>query len=390
MTALPLRILILEDRATDAELITRALSRAGLVFTSRRVDRRDDFVREVVAFAPDLVLADFTLPGFDAIAALDLARKLGPPVPFIVVTGRVDEETAAACLKAGVDDFVLKDHLTRLAVAVQAALSAHRARLERRRVEEVYRDLAENSLQGLVIFQEQRVALVNQAFCDMVGYSVEEIQGVDFARFQEIVHPDDRALVWGRYRERSVGKDVPQRYEFRVLHRDGSTRWLEMRASNVLYGQRPSVQATLVDVTERRRVEQELRDSRALLRQVIDSVPRPFFWADRDLRYLGVNQHFADWAGAASPDAVVGRRDADLCWAPEQSAWLRACAEATLAAAGAERACTGELRLADGRTQRIVLRLVGLRDETGACRGVIGVFDPDPPAVPPQSSSTSR
>jgi DNA-binding NtrC family response regulator len=109
-----LQILILEDEPNDVELIEWELNKAGIVFTSKRVETRKDFIRGLKDFKPDIILSDYKLPQFDGMAALELTKELVPSVPFIIVTGSMNEETAVECMKAGATDYVLKAHLARL------------------------------------------------------------------------------------------------------------------------------------------------------------------------------------------------------------------------------------------------------------------------------------
>src|SRR6476620_8499920 len=99
MTQDALRILILEDVPMDAELVEYELGRARIPFLSRRVDSRDGFLRELEEFHPDVILSDYTLPRFDGMTALSLTRERAPAIPFLIVTGSVNEETAVGCMK---------------------------------------------------------------------------------------------------------------------------------------------------------------------------------------------------------------------------------------------------------------------------------------------------
>src|SRR6266511_3311066 len=138
MTA-PLRVLLLEDRDSDAVLATRELERAGLACETRRVQTEDEFRRELGAFAPDIVLADYSIPGFGGMAALEILQRTAPLTPLIVVTGSLDEETAAECIKAGAADYVLKTHLARLGPAVRGALAMRRSREDKTAAEAALR-----------------------------------------------------------------------------------------------------------------------------------------------------------------------------------------------------------------------------------------------------------
>ena len=128
-----LRILIAEDDPKDADLVERELRRDRLVFEARRVDTREDFLRELQAFRPDIILSDYGMPSFNGLDALLLTREIARDTPFIMVTGSLSEEKAVELIKAGADDYVLKDRRSRLPMAVKAAL--HNASLEREKRE---------------------------------------------------------------------------------------------------------------------------------------------------------------------------------------------------------------------------------------------------------------
>ncbi len=134
-----LRILILEDVLTDAELAEWELRRAGIPFTSRRVDTEADFQAALDEFQPDVILADYSLPQFNAMEALRILRDRASDVPLILVTGSQGEEVAVECIKAGAADYILKSSLTRLPTAVQNALERRELERARRRAEEELR-----------------------------------------------------------------------------------------------------------------------------------------------------------------------------------------------------------------------------------------------------------
>lgn len=127
-----LRFLFVEDLPTDAELEERELRAAGLAFTSRRVDTEAHFLDAIREFKPHLIISDYTLPGVDGMAFLQLARELCPNVPFIFVSGTIGEDRAVDALKNGAADYVLKDRLGSLPVRVRRVLeeAEERARVE--------------------------------------------------------------------------------------------------------------------------------------------------------------------------------------------------------------------------------------------------------------------
>jgi two-component system cell cycle sensor histidine kinase/response regulator CckA len=133
-----IRILLLEDRASDAELILREVRRSGFDPDFHRVDCEADFVARLDPRI-DIILADYRLPQFDALEALRCVQKLRLDIPFIIITGSLGDERAAQCIKDGVSDYLLKDRLERLGLAVSNALEERRLRKERKLVDEQLR-----------------------------------------------------------------------------------------------------------------------------------------------------------------------------------------------------------------------------------------------------------
>ena len=128
----PLRLLLLEDDPVDADLVASTLSEAGLEFTARRVDTRGDFVAALETGAFDLILADYSIPGFDGMTALSLACQQAPDIPFLFVSATIGEELAIDAMHHGATDYVLKQRLGRLVPSVQRALRERDERRERK------------------------------------------------------------------------------------------------------------------------------------------------------------------------------------------------------------------------------------------------------------------
>ncbi|OLP62209.1 hypothetical protein BJF93_18470 [Xaviernesmea oryzae] len=131
----PARILLLEDSALDAELITAFLGDVAPTPEVRRVSLREDYAAALEGGEVDLILADFSLPDFDGLAALDMARELAPHLPFIFVSGVLGEEVAIESFRRGATDYILKQRLIRLPAAVERALAEAREKAERLRAE---------------------------------------------------------------------------------------------------------------------------------------------------------------------------------------------------------------------------------------------------------------
>ena len=118
-----LNLLILEDSPDDAELAVKELEGEGFFLEWTRVDTEESF-REALSGKPDLILADYSLPSFDGMAALQMRQQLAPEIPLIIVSGTIGEEVAVESMKSGATDYVLKDNLSRLGPVVKRAFEA--------------------------------------------------------------------------------------------------------------------------------------------------------------------------------------------------------------------------------------------------------------------------
>src|SRR5256712_3782101 len=134
-----LRVLVVEDRPADAELMAAELRRAGFAFDWHRVDSEREFLTRLEPL-PDIILADFHMPQFGALRALQILKDRGLDIPFIIVSGSIGEETAVTALHEGATDYLLKDRLTRLGAAGVRALEAKQHRDKRRQAEEGLRE----------------------------------------------------------------------------------------------------------------------------------------------------------------------------------------------------------------------------------------------------------
>jgi PAS domain S-box-containing protein len=254
-----LRVLVLEDSARDAELVIRELRGFGYEPQWTRVDTEEDF-RAHIDSGVDLVLADYTLPQFDALSALKILRNQGLSTPFIIVTGSITEETAVSILKQGADDFLLKDRLTRLGPAVSSALQQRRLRDERRRAqqllierEERYRRLI-TRMSALVIELDPKgtTLFVNEAVSTVTGFSRDEVLGRNW--FELFFSDGTRDQLDDAAGILSEGGNL-RNYVTRCRIKDGSRLSLEWNTSNEydVDGRPQKILAVGVDISERER-----------------------------------------------------------------------------------------------------------------------------------------
>ena len=136
----PLRLLIVEDSESDAELIARQLEKADFEVQWRRIETTAEMSEALAAQPWDVVISDYNLPAFDAPAALATLRQAGVDIPFIVASGTIGEETAAGLMKAGAQDYVKKENLARLGPAVVREIAEARDRALRREAEAALRE----------------------------------------------------------------------------------------------------------------------------------------------------------------------------------------------------------------------------------------------------------
>ena len=128
-----IRILFVEDVQADAEMIWNEIKKSGIVFEKKLVDNRIDYFEALKSFEPELIISDYALPQFDGMSALLLKIETAPDIPFILVTGSINEEIAVELMKAGADDYVIKQNLSRLGPAILSTLKKREALREKER-----------------------------------------------------------------------------------------------------------------------------------------------------------------------------------------------------------------------------------------------------------------
>ena len=277
--AIPLRVLILEDRPADAELMLHELRRAGFDPVWERVDTEADYLSRLDP-ALDLILADYSLPQFDGVRALHLLQERGLDIPFIIVSGTIGEEVAVAAMREGAADYLFKDRLTRLGPAVEQALEQNRLRGEKRQAAEALRDREAR------LVKAQQVAHMgfldwdlktNELFCsdevhEMYGVSREEVPtSPEF--IAKVVHPDDMEYV---QRNLDLAVRGVKRYDIdhRINRPDGKVLWVQAQAelARDADGNPETLLGTIVDITERKRAEEEIQrnyDTQAVVNSLL-------------------------------------------------------------------------------------------------------------------------
>ncbi len=324
----PLRILIVEDNNSDVEIEKRLLSKAGITFVDRIVETKEDFITELVEFKPDLILCDYSMPRFDGMRAILLRKELAPLTPFILVTGSMNEEVAVECMKAGADDYVLKQNLIRLVPAIKATLEKKeglRKRLEAeaalRISEERFRQVAE--IAGEFIWETDSTGIytyVNKIIERILGYSPNEVIGkmhfYDF--FEPEIAEGVKAIALKGFSEKTGIRN----FENSNLHKHGHTVILSTTGMPILDEEDNLLgyRGVDTDITEQKKAELALRESEERFRNlysnmgegvclqklVFDPVGRVV-----DYKIVGVNHKYESILNLKEED-VVGKLGSEV------------------------------------------------------------------------------
>ncbi len=316
-----IHVLSIEDTQSDAWLIEELLAEApGLGWALPRFEvTRVTNVRAGLARLDeggiDVVLSDLDLPDSRAEETFAKIHAHRPDVPIVVLTGREDKALARQTVRTGAEDYLFKremnpsllahaliyaierrqakralqeahDTLEQRAIARTEALEAANEELkaeveERKRAEaekaearralqeseRKYRSLVEQSLQGIVIAQDDPVRLifVSKPMERICGYPPEALERFTPQQLAALVHPEDRATFFHNFRDRLQGKDVPPRHEYRIQHKDGGVRRVEIYSSRIEYEGEPATQTVFLEVPERQRTAPLQEDTLAAL-----------------------------------------------------------------------------------------------------------------------------
>jgi PAS domain S-box-containing protein len=281
-----LRILMLEDAATDAELMEHELRRAKISFISKRVETKEDFVRQLHDFVPDIILSDYRLPAFDGLKALDITLKEFPDMPFILVTGALGEEKAVEILKSGASDYILKDNLSRLPHAILRAIREAEGRRERKRSEKALEESlmvigrAKREWESTVDSIPQLICLIDSHGCILrtnrvvEQWNLEHVVNVKCKTLHELLHPGcaDSACYleafWSQaWEELKYGRSTECEVNDRVIGRYLHVQVRAISPGICRKGEETASFAVVIarDITERKQAEERLKEYAAEL-----------------------------------------------------------------------------------------------------------------------------
>jgi len=262
----PLRILCLEDCGADVELLRERLS-AEFDVTMRVASNREEFMDALVGAEYDVILADYTLPDFDAPGALDAVAAAGIRIPFICVSGTVGEDRTVELLKRGATDYVLKDRMGRLVFAVKRALQSAREEAALAASQERFQQLFEH-MGDAVIVHDDSIILANPAAHAKFGYAEEsDMSGVAIATLicPEWIERSRDGIAALRESHGTVGP-----LECELTRADGSKWFAEVTTSLLTADGQIIYESTFHDLTQRRDRDMELERYRVQLEQLLE------------------------------------------------------------------------------------------------------------------------
>jgi diguanylate cyclase (GGDEF)-like protein/PAS domain S-box-containing protein len=372
----PLRILVIEDQQIDAELMSAELKAGGLVFDWRRVDTEEEFIEDLSS-PPDLILADYYLPGYSALEALAHLRKQDLDIPFIIISGMIDEELALETIALGATDYLFKDNLERLRFAVERAMAEKELRERHRTLQrhfreemEKYREFVEGTEDLVVqIDTEGRYLFVNRMAEKYFGLLPDQCIGLSAFGF---VHPEDREATRRAFAEWVDRRLRHVSYSNRVLNRKGDVFYLSWTI-NLHYDEEGGlihVKAIAQDNTEQERLQGRLQEALRTYESIVEASPAAIFAVSADGTIMAWNRS-AERVFGWTTEEVIGRPNP--IFPPEKLKEFQEIMRQTLAGQGVfQKEMVRRNR--DGRDIDISLSTAPLRDEEGQVQGVMAII----------------
>lgn len=265
-----IRVLLVDDSADDRELILLNLRRGGYSPDYLGVDTKEDFVNALDTRKWDLILCDYSMPGFDGITALNILTERDRDIPFILISGAIGEELAVKAMKAGAHDYLMKDNLQRLVPAVEREINEAENRMKQREAERERDRLStviQHSLNEIYIFDSNtfRFRYLNQAAISNLGYSESEIPNltpIDIS--PQIDNRLDFERIIAPLRAGELEKEL---YVTKHTRKDGSTYPIEIHLQLIRQGGEQFFTAIGFDMTDREKDARRIKEQKEIARE---------------------------------------------------------------------------------------------------------------------------
>lgn len=263
-----LHVLILEDLPSDVELIQRELNTVFKNYSVHVVDTENDYVKALETFKPDLIVSDYQMHTFDGLSALKIQQNKYPNIPFIILTGSMNEEVAVECMKAGADDYVIKGHIKRLGQAILNAQEKKRNELDRinnenklRKSELKFRLLADNNYDwDFLADTNGKWLYVSPACKKITGFGNKELLN-DRTVFYDMILPEYRSRIKKHFESETELESSVEDLEFPIINRNNEVKWINhccnpvFNESGNLVGRRGNNR----DITKRKQIDNDLK-----------------------------------------------------------------------------------------------------------------------------------
>ncbi|OGU14054.1 MAG: hypothetical protein A2076_11995 [Geobacteraceae bacterium GWC2_53_11] len=300
----PLPVLIVEDCEDDALLLVRELKNSGYEPQWERVDTEEAMRQQLSARKIDVILSDFAMPSFCGMDALKILKQSGLDIPFIIVSGKIGEETAVQLMKTGAHDYIVKGNLARLVPVIEREITEAEDRYKRRQAEEALRESTEryrrllesvtNYVYTVRIENGRPVATSHSYGCTQVsGYTPEEY-AADPNLWFRMVHKDDCQVVLDQANLVIAGME-PTPLEHRIIHKDGRICWIRnmLVPRHDLEGTLIAYDGIVTDITERKVAEETILNAKQEWERTFDAITDPVMILDIEYRIVKANTALA-------------------------------------------------------------------------------------------------
>lgn len=317
-----LNVLSLEDSIPDFEIICNNIMSAKYKLNMLRVDREKDFKYALQNNKFDIILSDFKLPGFDAFAALKIVKEICPETPFICISGYIGEETAIDLIKNGAVDYILKDRLGRLTLAIKRAMDeANEKEIRIQAVKSLHESEARlnnliKNLPGYVYRCKTdpnwTLIFISSGCHQITGYTSEEFIEQKIIH-KSLVRDDYKDFLWTQSQlDQTLEKVFEQEYP--IITKNNEIKWVWERG-RIVYNENKQpiyIEGFITEITERKELENELAEHHATINGILESAAGPVFSIDSNYCYTTFNSiHFNTMKSIYGMEIEIGHNMLD-------------------------------------------------------------------------------
>lgn len=312
MVANRLNVLFIEDNEDHSFLVLHELQRNGYDPDLLRVDTLSDVKNSLDTGSWDVILCDYSLPGFNGLDVLNEYSKRNLDIPFIIVSGEIGEDTAVSLMKNGAHDYVFKGNLKPLAPVIQREIRESNNRIRARETEKrreadalKFKAMIDSSFDAITIFDKETLIECNVTTYEMLGAREGDLIGKTLTTLVPGTQPDGtNSVLMFREKYEATTRGLPQHFECLIGRMDGSVFDAEVTLKLVQLPEGSRIQATFRDITLRKKNESEMKEQLNRIMELqqqemtmISQNPLPLLLMDLELNILKVNESFLNMSG---------------------------------------------------------------------------------------------